>query len=231
MGKPRENIPNITIFLNYCFLLESFAQLCYNNCMGIVTGIKMQKSNKNRVSVYVDGKFVTGMQSITVVREGLAVGSVIDESELMRMAEISENAEAFDKALSYLSKGMKTRREVEDNLRKKQFSEGVINAVVDKLVGYGYLGDESYVDSYISCYGRERGENRIRAELLSKGVDKNIIEEKLSALTGQEEAAAKAAEKYVRTHKDADKNKLRRYLYSKGFTYSVISAVTGDDYD
>lgn len=199
--------------------------------MGIVTEIKTQKNNKNRVSVYVDGKFVTGMQSITVAGARLSIGSAVDESELMRMAEIDENAEAFDKALSYLSKGMKTGCEVKDNLRKKKFSESSINSAVDKLIAYGYINDENYVDSYISCYGRERGINRIKAELLSKGVDKNMIEEKLSELTGQEEAASLAAEKYMRTHKDADKNKLRKHLYSKGFTYSVISAVTGDDYD
>ena len=36
----------------------------------------------------------------------------------------------------------------------------------------------------------------------------------------------------MRTHENADKNKLRAYLYSKGFDYSVIYEVTGeDDYD
>ena len=51
-------------------------------------------------------------------------------------------------------------------------------------------------------------------------------------LEGQDDAARVAANKYMRTHKNADKNKLRAHLYSKGFDYSVISDVVGeDDYD
>ena len=60
-------------------------------------------------------------------------------------------------------------------------------------------------------------------------MDKTLIDEKLSLLEGQDDAARVAANKYMRTHKNADKNKLRAHLYSKGFDYSVISDVVGED--
>lgn len=199
--------------------------------MGIITEIKLQKRNKNRVSIYVDGKFLTGMQSITAAREGLKTGLEIDERRLMNLVYESETAEAFDKALGYIARGPKTCREVTDYLCSKQFSADAAQSAEHKLCEYGYLDDKKYVESYISCYSAERGINRLKADLLAKGIDKNLAEEKLSAVTGQEEAAAEAAKKYMRTHKEADKNKLCRHLYSKGFSYSVISAVTGEDYD
>ena len=107
-----------------------------------------------------------------------------------------------------------------------------MNATIQKLTDYGYLDDERYVDGYLSFYSGDRGVKRLKVDLMQKGVDKNLLEEKLSALPRQEDAARLAAKKYLRTHRDADKNKLRAHLYSKGFEYSVISDVVGeDDYD
>ena len=116
-------------------------------------------------------------------------------------------------------------------MKNKSFTDGVIADTLDKLIGYGYLDDGKYVDTYISVYKNERGINRLRVDLLNKGIDKNVLDEKLSALTDQTDAAQAAAEKYKRSHKDCDIVKLRRYLYSKGFTYSVIYEVTGEDAD
>lgn len=200
--------------------------------MGVITDIKIQKRDKNRVSVYVDGKFFTGMQSIAAVKQGLKPGVEIDERQLIECIEESEISEAFEKAYVYAAGAPKTRRQIFDFLKRRQFSEQCIEKAVEKLEEYGCVDDEKYVDAYIDMYCRVRGINRIKADLLSKGVDKMLIDEKLSLISDQKEAAAEAAAKYMRTHVGADKAKLRRYLYSKGFAYSDITDVTGgDDYD
>ena len=200
--------------------------------MGIITEVTIQKKNRSRVSVYVDGEFFCGMQSITAAKEGIKSGVEVDEAELMRVIAESESTEAFDKALSYIGNGPRTKKEIESYLIKKEYPIFAINAVVEKLSDYGYLNDESYVDSYLQFYSKSRGIKRLKADLVQKGVDKALIEEKLSSLEGQDDAARVAANKYMRTHKNADKNKLRAHLYSKGFDYSVISDVVGeDDYD
>lgn len=200
--------------------------------MGIITEVTIQKKNRSRVSVYVDGEFFCGMQSITAAKEGIKLGAEVDEAELMRVIAESESVEAFDKALSYIGKGPRTKKEIESYLIKKEYPIFAINDVVEKLSDYGYLNDESYVDAYLHCYSGSRGIKRLKADLIQKGVDKTLIDEKLSLLEGQDDAARVAANKYMRTHKNADKNKLRAHLYSKGFDYSVISDVVGeDDYD
>ena len=200
--------------------------------MGIITDVKFQKKNHARVSVFVDGEFFCGMQSITAAKEGIKPGAEIDEAWLLQAIAESESAEAFDKALSYLSKAPRTKKEIENSLYKKEYPSFAVNATIQKLTDYGYLDDERYVDGYLSFYSGDRGVKRLKVDLMQKGVDKNLLEEKLSALPRQEDAARLAAKKYLRTHRDADKNKLRAHLYSKGFEYSVISDVVGeDDYD
>lgn len=197
--------------------------------MGIITEVTIQKKNRSRVSVYVDGEFFCGMQSITAAKEGIKPGVEVDETELMRVIAESESVEAFDKALGYIGKSPRTKKEIESYLIKKEYPIFAINAVVEKLSDYGYLNDEGYVDAYLQCYSKSRGIKRLKADLMQKGVDKALIEEKLALLEGQDDAARVAANKYMRTHKNADKNKLRAHLYSKGFDYSVISEVVGDD--
>ena len=70
--------------------------------MGTITEIKAQKSNKNRVSIYVDGQFLTGMQSIVALKNGLKTGAVIDEKDILQCVHESECAEAFDKCIALL---------------------------------------------------------------------------------------------------------------------------------
>lgn len=204
--------------------------------MGIITEIKLQSRNKKRVSIFVDDKFVTGMESIVCATFGLKVGDTVSESEILAMSEESNRREAFDKAIALLAKGMRTEKEVRDNLKKKGYPDSAIDSAVSQLHEYKYLDDRAYVKAYLSCYGNDRGSMRIKSDLLAKGVDKQLLEEFLSELDGQEDAAKRAAEKYVKTHPQCDKAKLSRHLYSKGFDYSAISYAVdmvlsgGDDF-
>lgn len=190
--------------------------------MGIITELKIQKNNRKRVSVFVDGEFVTGLESIIVAAKGLKVGDEIDSETLIEISKNSLLAEAFDKALQYISKGLRTEYEIRVYLQKKDYPQFVIEGVVNKLFEYKYLNDEAYLKSYLNCYSQTRGINRIKHDLAAKGLKGEFVDGFLSELDGQDEAALCAAEKYVRLHKNFDRAKLGRYLYSKGFDYSSI---------
>ena len=196
--------------------------------MGIITEIKFQKKNKKRVSVYVDGEFVTGLESIIVATKGIKVGDYASEQELIALAFESQKSEAFDKAIKYISASMRTEKEVRDNLIKKEYPKAVVDYAISKLKEYGYLNDEAYLSAYIKTYAEVRGVNRIKMELLNKGVDKELVENALEELDDQSEAAKRTAEKYIRTHKNANRQKLMQHLYSKGFTYSDISEAVAE---
>ena len=47
--------------------------------MKTVTKIKIQNSDKNRVNLYLDGKFFCGLELETVVKNGIKVGTIITE--------------------------------------------------------------------------------------------------------------------------------------------------------
>lgn len=71
---------------------------------------------------------------------------------------------------------------------------------------------------------------RIRYELISKGISKDIIEEVLN-LDFQDEfdRALNLAKKRIKQYKDDDKNavyrKLGGFLYRRGYSYEIVSKV------
>ncbi len=184
----------------------------------------------------MDGEFVTGLESITVASRGLKVGDEIDGDMLIEMSKNSLVAEASDKALGYISKGLRTEYEIRVYLQKKDYPQFVIDNVVEKLREYKYLSDEAYLKSYLSCYSQTRGINRIRHDLAAKGLKGEKVDQILNELDGQDEAALLVARKYARSHKNVDRAKIGRYLYSKGFDYSSIDYAlkqtsSEDEYD
>ena len=74
----------------------------------------------------MDGQFLTGMQSIVALKNGLKTGAVIDEKDILQCVHESECAEAFDKCIALLSRGLKTGHEIKNYLKNKSFTDGVI---------------------------------------------------------------------------------------------------------
>ena len=101
-----------------------------------------------------------------------------------------------------------------------------IDRAIDKLKEYGYIDDESFCENYIATYSSSKSKRKIKYELLSKGVDEQIIEEKLATFEDEEEEAVcrRLAEKYLR-NKEFDLKTKQKYFNSmlgKGFDYSLI---------
>lgn len=92
-----------------------------------------------------------------------------------------DNAD-FDKAMKVaagcLMRRMHTCRELSDKLKKRKFSSGVIDEVIDTLVQNGVMNDRIFADVYIAdaALVNFKGEFRIRQELMQKGVARSVID-------------------------------------------------------
>lgn len=192
--------------------------------MAEITAITPQKKDKTRCNIEVDGRFFCGMKLVTVMQNRLKVGSVVTAESLSEIQLESEKETAFDKALSHISAAMKTEREVRDHLKKKGYLPNVEEYVVGKMKEYGFLDDEAYARAYAESMSKRKGSRLIVMELKQKGVSDEIIEEVVSGLSGEEEAAASVLEKYLRGKDRTDKKVIQKayaHLLSKGFDYDT----------
>ncbi|WBW98741.1 RecX family transcriptional regulator [Oceanirhabdus sp. W0125-5] len=160
-----------------------------------------------------------------VYKYNLKKGKEIHQEEFDKII-IDENYRAAKtKGLKYIERGDKTFAQVCEYLEKKEYSSQVIEKVMEFLVDYDFVNDERYAERYIKERRRTEGKNKIKYALKKKGINEDIISEKLININEDEELEAinKLVNKKIHTLiKDGKdeyfiKNKLYSYIISKGF--------------
>lgn len=190
-----------------------------------ITKLEIQKNNKDRVNLYLDEKYYSGISLELVVREHLKVGIDIDEEYLRNLILEDEKGKALAKAIKYIGTNLKTAKQLRDYLRKKDYNPNTINYVMDKLIEYDYLDDENYARAYVLTYSTKYGKLKLKSQLKSKGVSDEIIDKYLD--TANIDSIEKVALKYMKNREFTYENcqKLSRFLYSRGYEFDEINSL------
>lgn len=133
----------------------------------------------------------------------------------------SELEAAKFKAIKYIGISKKTEFEVIRKLKTSNFSDDIISNTIYYLNELEYINDKEYVDAYIRQCVRLQNFSiyEIYNKLLQKGINKDILENKLDNLR-QTDYEDKLIEKLVNTKcKDYDDLKLKQYLYRRGLKF------------
>lgn len=189
-----------------------------------ITEISTQKHDAKRCNVYLDGEFFCGMQLFVIMKNRLKVGMEIDERELNRIVVESEKETANQLAFNYVSKGLRTEKQVRDYLKKKEFLPEAVDEAIEKLKSYGYVNDQTFGYNYLSQNKGGKGKRLISFELKMKGVSEKDIEQVMLDAPNEEESAFRVAQKFMKSKECSFENlgKCYRRLVSKGFDYDVV---------
>lgn len=196
--------------------------------MPTITDIQIQKRNKSRANIYLDGEFAFALEMLTVMKLGLKIGKDVDVDIIKTAVFDSETSVAFGKAVDYLARAMKTTKQVRDYLTKKGYSVDVTNCVIEKLQGYKYLDDQAYARMYVEQSKTHKGERRIKQELLNKGISHNDVDDQVQVdADDQLTSATSLAQKYLKNKQRDVKTmqKLQRFLLYRGFDFDVVNTV------
>jgi regulatory protein len=193
---------------------------------GTVTALKFQKRNKERVSVFLDGKYAFGLTAVEAAR--LHRGQVLSDSEIAALKIQDEENRAFDRAFNYLSYRPRSRVEVKRYLRGKGLDEEVVADVLLRLEQAKYVDDETFARFWVENREqfRPRSRRALRYELRQKGVSNAIIDRVLSSVD-DEAAAWRAVEgrlgRWADLPSDRFRKKVMGHLSRRGFDYSTVS--------
>lgn len=127
--------------------------------------------------------------------------------------------EAKERAVKYLVLALRTEKEVKDKLKKLNVEEDIIDEVCEYLKGLGYINDVYYTEAYLrQCEAIPKySKYEIRMKLIQKGVDKDLVSEKI-ANNLNPNYEAKIVEKLLRGKlKNMEPLKQKAYLYRRGF--------------
>jgi len=194
----------------------------------IISALKIQKRNKNRVSVYLDGEYAFGLAKI--VAAWLKVGQEISKENIEELKAKDKEEIALQKAVKFLSYRPRSEDEVRKNLKKHKFQEGIIEKVIDRMRRGGLVNDVNFAELWVENRSefRPRGSRLLRVELRKKGIPDDVIENATKDLTEDElafRAASKQARKYKKLEWQEFRKKMNGFLARRGFDYGIISNV------
>jgi len=195
----------------------------------IITKIETQKRN-DRVNIYIDGEFAFGIMAEVQYKYDLSEGMKIDQEYIDKVLIAEEQAKANDQALRFLSYRQRSKKEIIDKLKKKGFSEDIIENTLVYLKEYNLINDLEFAKSFANdkINLNKFGPERIKYELYRKGVSPEIIEEVLAEDEEYDRALKLAKKKlpsYKNDNRDAKYRKLGGFLQRKGYSYECISKI------
>jgi len=132
------------------------------------------------------------------------------------------------KALALLARREHSRQELEHKLAEFAPDPGDLAAILDDFERRGWLSERRYVEQVVHARRRRFGGQRIRQELLAKGVAEDIVTETLAGLAEGEVEAARAVwqKKFgAVAGTAADRARQIRFLLGRGFAMGVIMQV------
>lgn len=194
--------------------------------MSIITKIEVQKKDESRANIYLDDSFYSGISIEAVIKNHLKKDMEIDRDSLDEIILNDEKTVAMSKAVKYMGGALKTKKQIRDYLKKKEFAVPTIEYVIDKMVEYKYLDDEAYARSFMLTYSSKYGKLKLKSQLRLKGVAESIIDALLDEEVEIEDSLDRVAEKYLKNKEINEKNiiKLARFLSSRGYEFDKINA-------
>ena len=199
---------------------------------GKITALKYQKKNRDRASVFIEGRFAFGVP--VIVAAGLKRGQFLSDAEIESLQEQGSIETGYGQTLNYLSYRPRSRAETVGYLEKRGQSEAQIEAIIGRLERAGLLDDEAFAQYWVENRERfrPRGTRALRYELRTKGVADALIDKALASIDVSDSAhraASKKARQLAHLDQPTFRRKLVEYLARRGFDYGVAQE-TADHY-
>lgn len=154
----------------------------------------------------------------------------LSEEDYRKIMEEILIPRAKKRAMHLLEKMDRTEYNLEKKLSEGGYPKEAIDEAVSYVKSFNYVNDERYAQNYIRSYQGKRSKERIRTDLIQKGIDKEKIDAAMEETYVTDERTM--IEELLRKRgfdpenadrKDREKN--YRFLVSKGFKTDDILSV------
>lgn len=193
---------------------------------GTITALKAQERSKDRVSVFLDGKYAFGLALIHAL--WLRVGQPLSDSEITELQAADTLEKARQRAIGLISYRPRSVDEVKRRLRRVGVDENAIDDVIANLRESGLLDDQAFSKAWVESRldASPRSRRMIAWELRQKGVSEATISASIENVDDEAAGLALAVKRWPRFAKlesiSERRRKLSEYLARHGFGYETI---------
>ncbi|HYX49705.1 MAG TPA: hypothetical protein VE843_08175, partial [Ktedonobacteraceae bacterium] len=100
-------------------------------------------NNPDRINLFVDGRFLMGINAVIVLQMGLRLEQDLSPEQLEQLQSEEIEQRAVDRALNYLSYRPRSREEVRRYLRRKETPPEIIEAALARLDRLDFVNDRT----------------------------------------------------------------------------------------
>lgn len=177
---------------------------------------------KQLYEVIFDHQLLMILSENVVVDYRLVKGKSIDDEIFSNIKKSAETDYFYQLAMKQL-KYQKTSHQIKAYLISKEATLEVASDIVERLKRMKMIDDDAYLNLYLT---KKASIKQLRFELLQKGFDSQVVDEKLSAYDERSVLNLFAQSNLKKYHeKPEGRIKMYRYLVSKGFNYVDVKEV------
>jgi regulatory protein len=190
-----------------------------------ITNIKQQVKNPERVSIFIDSKYIFSLSLDELVKYKLKNNQEFSEGEIKKFKKISEDGKLKARALAWVLGRPHSTREFRDYLYRKKADPELIENLREEFTSKNYLNDFKFAEWLVDVHERRGKSNRqIQAELFKKGIPRGIAEEVMKKQGSNEEERLKALIVKKGNRYTNEPLQFKQYLLRQGFSYDLINA-------
>ena len=191
---------------------------------GTITALKVQKRNKNRVNVYLDGRYSFSLVNHLAVP--LRRGQVLSDAEIARLKQEDEFHRVYERAAKLIAHRPRSETEVRRRMERQGVAPDLIERVIERLTSVGLLDDARFAQLWVENREtfRPRSRQMLRYELRQKGLDDETIAQALEQVDEEESARRLALQRGRRLSRldwPTFRRKLTGYLARRGYSYEL----------
>lgn len=198
-----------------------------------ITKIEYQKKNKDRFNIYLDDDYAFAIDVNILIKYSLKKDMLLNDELIDDILNSEERISVYNYGIYILSRAAKSECELRLKMQDKGFDSQLIENAINTLKEQKYLDDERYCEMFINdkINISKHGIRKIKEALYYKGIAKEIIEDKISNISqeDEEERAFNLGEKKLFTMKEGDTYKkaikLSNYLIGRGFEYETVRKI------
>lgn len=177
--------------------------------------VKYKKIKDNRYEILFDDNKTLILFDDVIIKFNLLALTDLDNKLMLSLKKYNNEKEAYYKSLKYISKKLRSEKEIKSYLKKLEYDNQLITKTIIDLKKDGYLKKEVYINAYVndSLTLSKKGPYRILKELENLGFKEEDINKSLLKI--EENIWLERIENFINKKINSNTNKGSRILKEK----------------
>lgn len=190
---------------------------------------KVEPDRRKRYRVFAEDIFLFALYDKELKQYHIVEHTELDDVMIQWIQREVVYKRAKERALYLLESRPYTVGMMRQKLQDSGYPSAVIDDVLLFLEQYHYLNDVEYIRAYVETYANKKSRKQLCYDLMAKGIARDQIQYYFASTEYSEEESLRRQFQHYAKGRDLENPQVRRkvfcYLYSKGFSVSLIENV------